>query len=372
MRLAFLSSQPRSGSTLTQKILAAHSSVYTRSEPWVMLQPAYALKEDLPHLEYNSLWEKRASANFIASLPEGRKTYIEALSDMYGKLYGTYLKKESKTLFLDKTPRYYLIINELHDIFPDAKQILLLRNPLSVLRSIIKSWTGKDHKRLIDYKVDLYKAIEIFDDLVQKQPSWLYIMHYEKLLENAEEELLSLCQYLDIKYETNMLDYYQKPQEKWEFGDPKNVYAKKGIDSNNIAMLWLAQLKDPQLWRFFYDYLNFIGEERYGRFGYDFKTDMEYLKTNIPAENFETLLTTTFSLDSFLNPSDADREKNREEIQLMLRNNHKKILSLQEENEMLKNKTQGFLNELQAIKGSRKYRFAKRLGKMKSFFTESK
>lgn len=366
MGLVFLSSQPRSGSTLTQKILGAHPSVYTRSEPWIMLYPAYRLKNNLAPAEYNSWLGNKAFQNFLSELPDGRKAYTEALADMYTELYHSYLEAQGKTLFLDKTPRYYLIVNELHEIFPDAKQVLLLRNPLSVLRSIINSWTKDDHARLIEYKVDFYKAITIFDGLVQEQPSWLYIMHYESLLKNPEEQLSSLCSYLEIEYDPQMLDYHQKPQEKWEFGDPENVYAKKGIDAKNITMEWLGKIDDPQKWRLFYDYLNFVGRERYGRLGYDFETDMQYLETNIPAENLEVLLNTTQSFDSFLNPSTDSMEKSLTEAQSLLKQKNKKIESLLQENEVLKKSSHALLTELQEIKGSKKYRLVLRLGKLKA------
>ncbi|WP_189477523.1 sulfotransferase [Halioglobus pacificus] len=38
--LIFLISQPRSGSTLTQRLIATHEEVFTRSEPWLMLRAA--------------------------------------------------------------------------------------------------------------------------------------------------------------------------------------------------------------------------------------------------------------------------------------------------------------------------------------------
>lgn len=51
--LIFLISLPRSGSTLTQKILGAHSAIYTRSEPWIMLNPLYSLKQEGIDAIYN-------------------------------------------------------------------------------------------------------------------------------------------------------------------------------------------------------------------------------------------------------------------------------------------------------------------------------
>jgi len=43
--LIFILSLPRSGSTLLQRILGGHSQVHTVAEPWLMLNPLYALRE---------------------------------------------------------------------------------------------------------------------------------------------------------------------------------------------------------------------------------------------------------------------------------------------------------------------------------------
>ncbi len=110
----------------------------------------------------------------------------------------------------------------------------------------------------------------------------------------------------------------------------------------------------------------YYSRERYGRLGYDFEADMQYLKTNIPAESLEDLLHTTHSFDSFLNPSTDSMEKSLTEAQTMLKQKNKKIESLLQENEVLKKSSHALLAELQEIKGSRKYRLALRLGKFKS------
>jgi transposase-like protein len=76
-QLIFLISQPRSGSTLTQKLLGAHSQIYTRSEPWLMLHPAYSLKREGLYSEYDIELEKTAFNGFIEDLPNGNQTYIQ-------------------------------------------------------------------------------------------------------------------------------------------------------------------------------------------------------------------------------------------------------------------------------------------------------
>lgn len=48
----FLFSLPRSGSTLAQRMLAAHPAVATVTEPWILLPFLYARKEEGVYAEY--------------------------------------------------------------------------------------------------------------------------------------------------------------------------------------------------------------------------------------------------------------------------------------------------------------------------------
>ena len=57
LRLVFLLSLPRSGSTLLQRLLAAHPQVHTVAEPWLMLLSGAGLLA----------WRRRAAKQGAAS-----------------------------------------------------------------------------------------------------------------------------------------------------------------------------------------------------------------------------------------------------------------------------------------------------------------
>ena len=63
--LIFLISQPRAGSTLLQRILAAHSQVHSVSEPWLMLHPVYALRPSGITAEYNEELARIALRDYL-------------------------------------------------------------------------------------------------------------------------------------------------------------------------------------------------------------------------------------------------------------------------------------------------------------------
>ncbi len=69
-----------------------------------------------------------------------------------------------ETYFLDKTPRYYLIIPEIAQIFPDAKFIFLFRNPLQVISSVMKTWCKGTLNGLHRYNNDLINGPQLLSE----------------------------------------------------------------------------------------------------------------------------------------------------------------------------------------------------------------
>ena len=70
--------------------------------------------------------------------------------------------------FLDKTPRYYLILKELEQVFPDAKFIFLFRNPVQIYASMLSTW-GKDTFKVF-FKYRFYADIIGFSNFPVGMP----------------------------------------------------------------------------------------------------------------------------------------------------------------------------------------------------------
>lgn len=311
--LIFLISQPRSGSTLTQRILDAHSKIYTRSEPWIMLHSAYSIKQTGFEINYNRKNWVKSFNDFIENLPEKAKmSYIEELRKFHLNLYNRYLLDNNKKYFLDKTPRYYHILDELFEVFPNAKYILLVRNPLAVLNSILKTWVKDYYRKLYLFKEDLIDAIDNISFYIQKENLFnIYIMKYEDLVENMEHEIEKICTYLGIEFEDSFKTYFEVSTSKWLYGDSVNAFEKKGIDKASRDN-WIAGLQDKQVWRLMYDYINLIGKEKYKILGYDFNKSIKILEENMPEKCLKTILENTISLKKLIvSKENINKKKSR-------------------------------------------------------------
>ena len=108
MELLFLFSLPRSGSTVLQRLLAAHTKISTVSEPWLLLPFSYALKSNGLFSEYDHGTCYKAISDFVQHLPNKEYDYNQALSDFVYTLYKKTGDPEA-SYFLDKTPQLSLI-----------------------------------------------------------------------------------------------------------------------------------------------------------------------------------------------------------------------------------------------------------------------
>lgn len=277
--LIFIISQPRAGSTLLQRILAGHPEIHTTAEPWVMLHPIYAFKEKGLVADYDSKLAKQALDNFLTHSPEKEELYIKAIRSMANTLYDGMLKNSGKRLFLDKTPRYYNIIPELYRVFPNAKYIILLRNPVAVCSSILETWFKNNPESLMKKLPicnDLLLAPGLLIQGIQHLKQNAIVVHYEQLVTNPAENLLSLCNQLEIPFKKNMLKYANTPAPKGRLGDPIGVH-KHDMAVSNYVNKWTHHLPENNLTEFALTYAKQLGPDLFSNLGYSYEDTINIL-----------------------------------------------------------------------------------------------
>ena len=213
-QIVFLISQPRSGSTLLQFILNSHPEIHTTPEPWLMLHPLYALRKKGLKAEYNAVWASTHVEEFLTHIKDQEEAYFLAIRKAFSYLYSKALEGSGKNMFLDKTPRYYYIIPHLSKVFPSAKFIILLRNPLAVLASILTTWVKDIWQKLILYRDDLLKAPRLLIEGIDLLGSHCSIVQYEQIVREPEKTIKNLCDGLNITFYPEMLKYAEKDRPK--------------------------------------------------------------------------------------------------------------------------------------------------------------
>jgi len=262
----FLFSLPRSGSTLLQRILSAEPEIATVAEPWVLLPLVYALKHSGVYAEYSHDLSSQALADFVNKLSGGRRAYLECMGEAMMGLYSKVAKKDAR-YFLDKTPRYALISDDVISMFPEGKFIFLWRNPLAVISSMIETW-GDGKWNIYIYKVDLFDGIQALINSYESNPEVALSLKYESFLHAPEDELSRVLSYLDLHYDPGLLAEFTKVRLDGEMGDPTGVNEYNKVDTSPLEK-WKSTINNPLRRMWCRRYLQWIGRDRMAIMGYD-------------------------------------------------------------------------------------------------------
>lgn len=266
-RKIFLYSLPRSGSTLLQKFLARNNYIDTISEPWIALPLIYLFKKDKVFSEYEHHLFCRAFDDLELQeihVEEVRRKVIKSALDAY---YEAVCDKHA-SVFIDKTPRYSVVCQDLYCIYPDDLHIVLFRNPLASVSSMVKTFGGGNWC-LYRFDIDLFQGLRNLIDLSKggDDPN-LLVISYEDFLNDPELFYRKVCEKLGVDMDDKV--DLSKVSLEGSLGDPtggrkygnkvtKNVYDDSWPSSFNTLYrrLWARR------------FVKKIGGGELGYMGYD-------------------------------------------------------------------------------------------------------
>jgi hypothetical protein len=270
--LIFVISQPRAGSTMLQKMLGACPDVHTVSEPWIALPLLFALRETGVRADYNSVLARMGIEELLKGFPEGEEAYWEAARRFLNHLYRRALGVTGKRIFVDKTPRYYFVIPELRRVFPHARFVFLLRNPLAVFASVLKTWVRSENvEQLRDMRWDLAAAPSLLMEGIRSCGTDAIVVRYEELTSDPETVMRRLSSQLGLTFHPAMVEYGAASNgERWAFGDQGTVY-REVRPQPRYADAWLSVLKVSPLWEGWASaYIEALGPDLVRDLGYDY------------------------------------------------------------------------------------------------------
>lgn len=262
----FIFSLPRAGSTLLQRMLLAHPKIGGTAEPWLLLPFVYTIKDYGTFTEYGHGSCYNAFTDFIETLPEKDNTYLNHLSDFANQLYSDQLK-DDEIYFLDKTPRYYLIIPEIVKMYPEAKFIFLFRNPLAVLSSIIDSWYG-GKMRLHAHYIDLMIGPRLLAEAHELLKDKSLFIKYEDLITNTDDTLASIFDYLDIEHDEDIKNKFNEITLSGRKGDNTGRYEYNKVEKVALEK-WKRTLNTRRRKTYAKKYLQKIGTDVLEIHGYN-------------------------------------------------------------------------------------------------------
>jgi hypothetical protein len=240
----FIVGCPRSGTTLLQRILNAHSDLAICPESfWIVyyfkkqigLTPEGLVAPEIISrlFEYYKFYRMKMDRKDLELLlgsgkPISYAEFVSGIFDAYADYHG-------KPLAGDKTPDYVRNLPTLHQLWPKAKIVHLIRDGRDVALSAI-NWTRKAGKlrslfpTWSEHPVATAAAwwkwhVEPARDFGRSLGKNLYCeLHYEELIANPEKESARLCVFLGLPFEPAMLRFHEG-RTRIEAGlDAKNAW----------------------------------------------------------------------------------------------------------------------------------------------------
>ena len=190
----FILGMPRSGTSLIEQIVSSHSKVYGGGElqniPYLTEAMPSAYPMQLDNIESNEL---DAYANDLL-------LSMKKLSPKSQKI-------------TDKLPHNFLFIGVIHKLLPNAKIINCLRNPMDTCLSCYFQHFGGYHPYAYDLS-HLGKYYQQYRRLMHHWEKELKIpilnVQYEELVQDTENEVKRILNYLELDWEDECLEFYNK------------------------------------------------------------------------------------------------------------------------------------------------------------------
>lgn len=271
-QLIFLISPPRSGSSMLQQLICSNDTVHSLPEPWFMLSLINLFKKDSP-ISFNGFNHNGAIINrdrYLKLIPDGAENFKKRVKQLALDTYSdAFYSEKEKRLFLDKTPRYYHIIEELMDWFPNAKFILLVRNPLSVFTSIMDynfdgklDWLSREDRR--HDIISSFEQVEKFKDLPKT-----HFVRYEDLVTNPVQCLTDINAYLGFEQSDKITQYEVSKEFKGSISiDTKSVH-KHNKPVKDYLENWRKSVDTKQKKRLLLEYLELLDSTTLSNLGYN-------------------------------------------------------------------------------------------------------
>jgi hypothetical protein len=263
----FILSAPRSGSTLLQRVLAAHSQVATTSEPWILLPLLSPLYDGLPAAGARDPLIHNALGDFLAVLPgDGRDEYRAAVRELATRLYQQ-ASPPTATRFVDKTPLYHLIVDEIIATFPEGRFLFLFRDPLSVVASSIELFDG-GRWEAPRYHMALFQSLADLVPASRRYSSRSLTIRFEDLVTGDETPWRGISEYLALPWEPAMLERFADVDLRGQMGDQTGVRTYASLSREPVDK-WRQTICNPVRRAWCARYLSWLGADRLAVMGYE-------------------------------------------------------------------------------------------------------
>lgn len=238
----FILGTQRSGTTLISRILSSHKNLYIQNE-----------------LPMQGLFE----------YPFDKATLVARFTRKIFEIHGVELSDEpgKSPIWGLKEPLLTYQLPALMECFPNSKYILIVRDGRGVVNSYMDNrwglgtnvYTGAERWK---------KEVNLQVDFMQKINHGLTIK-YEDLVTDMQSTIRNICEFLEVEFDEQMVNYYQKGASYAKNRENINTY--KAPDAS-ITQKWREVLSTRQI-----GVIEQIAEKELKSFDYEFVGSKPYV-----------------------------------------------------------------------------------------------
>lgn len=207
----------RSGTTLLRFMLSSHSRIYIPPEsdfiPYFFGSNPYAdLTDKQIQKIVNIIFSRYRFVEVWKGEPPSLEYFLSHMPDrkpasFLNVLYRTYASQNGAVRWGDKTPIYASYVSLIHEIFPDAQFIHIIRDPYDSAISLLEKYEKNE------FHIDIYFAAQNWVRRIteaRSSASFLtanhyYELKYEDLVRTPDIELKRICEFIGECFEPAML-----------------------------------------------------------------------------------------------------------------------------------------------------------------------
>ena len=212
-QLVFVGGPPRSGTTLMENVLDSHPDILGVPE-FKHLWQIIDLRNELNKSVSRQLIHDFCDQNQVDS-------QIKYLIDhlMISIINNTEVNKKGAQILAEKTPMNVLVFQELAELYPYAKFVLVLRDPRGIINSLmhvkmkaIENGAKPPHicRDLSAAIMHTKKHVQAGLDFKNNHTNRLFTCFYEDLVLEPDQETKRICEFLEVPWSDSMLSPGQK------------------------------------------------------------------------------------------------------------------------------------------------------------------
>ena len=222
-KIIFICGMPRSGTTLTEQIIASHKQVYGAGE-----------------LNFLS---KTVRKKFFNNKILKNEKIIDVANNDFSSVYKEYITflesyNFNEIIITDKAPLNFRWIGFIKIFFPNSKIIHCKRDKKDNFLSLYKNSFDSDNLNWCYNQNELVSYYNLYANLMsfwnEKLPGSIYEANYEELVKNQEEESKKIIKFCGLDWDSNCLNFHKN--SKTPIKTASIVQARKPIYKSSMSL----------------------------------------------------------------------------------------------------------------------------------------